>query len=82
MFLIWHKLTFMIYDSALFSKAIKLKRLFELKIPFRKAATIIGISSSTLHRIENGQIPDLLTYAKLCKWLKKDMNTFIKNGRQ
>ena len=81
MSLIWHKITVMVYDSALFSKTIKLKRLIELEIPIRKAATVICISSSTLCRIENGQIPDLLTYAKLCKWLKKDMNVFIKNRK-
>jgi len=35
----------------------------------RMAATEIGTSSATLSRIENGQIPDLETFSKICRWL-------------
>jgi len=38
----------------------------------REAAKLIGISPATLSRIENGKIPDLDTFAKLCKWLEID----------
>ena len=38
----------------------------------REAAKIIGISPATLSRIENGKIPDLDTFSKLCKWLELD----------
>jgi DNA-binding Xre family transcriptional regulator len=35
----------------------------------RAAAAEIGTSSATLSRIENGQIPDLETFTKICRWL-------------
>jgi len=35
----------------------------------RAAAAEIGTSPATLSRIENGQIPDLETFSKICKWL-------------
>jgi len=36
----------------------------------RKAAEEIGdVSPSTLSRIEQGRLPDLDTYMKLCRWL-------------
>jgi transcriptional regulator with XRE-family HTH domain len=38
----------------------------------RDASKIIGISPATLSRIENGKIPDLETFGKLCKWLELD----------
>lgn len=38
----------------------------------RKTAEEIGISPSTLSRIENGKLPDLDTFSKVCRWLKVD----------
>lgn len=38
----------------------------------REASGEIGISSATLSRIENGKVPDLDTFSKVCKWLKID----------
>jgi len=38
----------------------------------RETAKEIGISSATLSRIENGKLPDLETFSKLCQWLKVD----------
>ncbi len=38
----------------------------------REVAAEIGISSATLSRVENGKIPDLETFSKLCKWLNVD----------
>jgi transcriptional regulator with XRE-family HTH domain len=43
----------------------------------RTAAKKIGISPATLSRCENGSLPDLLTYAALCKWLGQSMDSFI-----
>lgn len=43
----------------------------------RAAAKEIGISSATLSRIENGNVPDLVTFASICKWLDKDPNLFL-----
>lgn len=38
----------------------------------REASKLIGISPATLSRIENGKVPDLDTFSKLCKWLELD----------
>lgn len=38
----------------------------------REAAKNIGISPATLSRIENGKVPDLDTFSKLCRWLDID----------
>ena len=38
----------------------------------RDVATEIGISSATLSRVENGKLPDLDTFSKMCRWLQVD----------
>ena len=38
----------------------------------REFARDIGISHATLSRIENGKLPDLDTFAKICAYLKLD----------
>ena len=38
----------------------------------RSAAAEIGTSAPTLSRIESGKMPDLQTFAKLCRWLELD----------
>src|SRR5579863_6949189 len=43
----------------------------------RAAATDVGISSATLSRVENGQMPDLETFARMCKWLGRDPREFL-----
>ena len=43
----------------------------------RAAASEIGISPATLSRIENGHVPDLATFAAICKWLGEDPSTFL-----
>jgi transcriptional regulator with XRE-family HTH domain len=42
----------------------------------RAAANEIGISPATLSRIENGNVPDLATFAAICRWLGEDPATF------
>jgi hypothetical protein len=66
------------FNAKAFSKAIKVKRIIELDQELRVVGEDIKVSASTLSRLENEHIPDLLTYAKVCKWLKKDMTEFIK----
>jgi len=36
----------------------------------RETAKAIGISHGTLSRLERGHLPDLETFAKVCKWLR------------
>ena len=38
----------------------------------RETAKLIGISHGTLSRLERGYLPDLETFAKVCKWLPID----------
>ena len=43
----------------------------------RAAAAAADVSSATFSRVENGHMPDLATFAKLCKWLDKDPREFL-----
>ena len=43
----------------------------------RETAKEIGINHSTLLRIENGLLPDLETFGKVCRWLEIDPGTFL-----
>jgi transcriptional regulator with XRE-family HTH domain len=47
------------------------------KKKLRETAREIGISPATLMRVENGRIPDIETFRKLCVWLKTDANSFL-----
>lgn len=42
------------------------------KVGIRTAAREIGLSPATLSRVENGQLPDLANFTKLCRWLEID----------
>jgi len=43
----------------------------------RAAAADAGVSHTTLARIEKGHVPDLETFAKICKWLERDPREFL-----
>jgi transcriptional regulator with XRE-family HTH domain len=43
----------------------------------RETAKEIGIGPATLMRIESGRIPDVETFGKICRWLKKDPAEFL-----
>jgi transcriptional regulator with XRE-family HTH domain len=43
----------------------------------RAAAVEAEVSSATFSRVENGHMPDLTTFAKLCKWLGRDPREFL-----
>lgn len=38
----------------------------------REVAKLIGISPATLSRVERGNLPDLETFGKICRWLSVD----------
>ena len=40
------------------------------------AEEIDGVSASTLSRIEQGKVPDVETFLKLCRWLGVPSDTF------
>lgn len=41
------------------------------------AIEIDGVSAPTLSRIEQGNLPDVETFIKLCKWLGVSTETFV-----
>ncbi len=43
----------------------------------RSAAAEVGTSAATLSRVENGHMPDLETFAKICGWLDRDPREFL-----
>ena len=43
----------------------------------RETSKEIGISPATLSRVENGKLPDLDTFRKICNWLNIDGGTIL-----
>lgn len=41
------------------------------------SAEMAGVSAATLSRIEQGKIPDVDTFIKICQWLNVTTDTFI-----
>ena len=41
------------------------------------AEEIGGVSAATLSRIEQGKIPDVDTFIKICKWLEVPSDSFV-----
>jgi transcriptional regulator with XRE-family HTH domain len=49
----------------------------------RTVAQEIGnVSAATLSRIEQGKIPDVDTFIKICKWLNVSTDTFIEGDKK
>lgn len=61
----------------------KLARMIRAKRGVRGLRTIAkeigGVSASTLSRVEQGKVPDLDTYIRLCKWLDVSADNFTLN---
>jgi transcriptional regulator with XRE-family HTH domain len=66
------------YDSESLKKDLRTKRIIQLNISMDDCAKSIGISKATLSRIENGNMPDLLNFFKVVKWLGNDSLKYIK----
>lgn len=63
----------------LFASAIKSKRGTK---GLRETASNIGnVSSATLSRIEQGNLPDVETFIKICKWLEVSTDNFVKGKK-
>lgn len=67
-----------VWNGEWFLKELKQKRLVEDNIDMRSLAKKINISPSTISRCENGHMPDLDSYAKLCHYIGQPMDAFIK----
>lgn len=44
------------------------------------ADEIEGVSFTTLSRIEQGKVPDVDTFIRICKWLNVSTDTFIQSN--
>ena len=66
-------------DSEKLSLMVKSKR---GKLGLRSASKEIGISAPTLSRIEQGNLPDIETYLKICEWLVVPSDYFTKAESQ
>lgn len=60
------------------ARDIRTKRTIENDIDLRKLAGETGVSFGTISRLENKRIPDIITLFKMCKWLGKPMDSYIK----
>lgn len=67
------------FDKEKFAKSLRQKRLIDEDVDLRVLAKKLKISASTLSRCENGRIPELMNYAKLCQWLNVPLQEFIKS---
>lgn len=43
----------------------------------RETAKVVGVSPATLSRVENGNVPDLETFGKICAWLGDDPSFYL-----
>lgn len=67
-------------DTELLASMLKSKRAGK---GLRATAQEIGnISAATLSRIEQGKVPDVDTFVKICKWLDVSTDTFIEGEKK
>ncbi|OLY95706.1 Helix-turn-helix [Cnuella takakiae] len=66
-------------NTEMLASAIKTKR--EKKGLRETAAEIGDISPATLSRVEQGNLPDVETFIKICKWLEVSTDTFVKGDK-
>lgn len=66
------------FDGVSFGKAIKKKRVFDLNVNLRDLAEELAVGHATLHRCEQGRMPDLKTFAIICEWLGEPQLSFHK----
>ena len=65
------------FNQALFSHKLRDKQ-YQLRLNVTAAAKEIGVSKSTLSRLNrDAGLPDVDSYFMCCKWLDIDMNFFF-----
>jgi len=62
------------FDTKKFAMALELSR---GRKSLRKASSLMGISSATLYRLENGQLPDMTTFVKCCQYMDVELDYFV-----
>jgi transcriptional regulator with XRE-family HTH domain len=72
----WEEIMTRVFDTQYLAALIKTKR---GNRGLREVAQEIGdVSPSTLSRIENGKVPDIDTFLRICAWLQVSSEEFIK----
>ena len=64
------------FNTKQFAKDIKTKRTIDNNLSLRQLSELLttktsSISAATISRVENENLPDIVTAAILCKWLGK-----------
>lgn len=66
------------FDTVSFAKALKTRRVIDLKLGLREVAKKTNTSPATLSRMENENTADIDNILKVCTWLKMPISNFIK----
>jgi transcriptional regulator with XRE-family HTH domain len=66
-----------VYDKEALKRDLRYKRIIELELSMDNCSKLIGVSKPTLSRLENGGMPDLMTFFKIIKWLNRDVREYI-----
>lgn len=73
------------YNGDLMAKYIKEARTIDKKndivMSFRQTSKVSGIPHVTLSRLQNGNAPDVETFATVCNWLGKPMSLFFNKSK-
>lgn len=71
----------LIFNGKQFGKALKQKRVMDDDNSLQVLSLKLGISAPTLSRLENGNTPDVTTYALLCRYLDVSMEEFFSEAK-
>lgn len=64
-------------DTEKLSSHVKAKR-EKLNLSLRQAGEASGVPHNSIHRIEDGKIPDVNNLIRVLSWLKSSLSKFIK----
>jgi transcriptional regulator with XRE-family HTH domain len=64
------------FDAALLGKHVLRKRMAKRQSQ-RATAAEIGVSASTLCRVETEYAPDIFSFGKICRWLGADPSIYL-----
>ncbi len=65
------------FDSKLLREKLIYKRCIVDDITLKQVSEQIGVSPPTLHRLEHGGIPDVITLYKVCFYIREPMELFF-----
>lgn len=54
------------------------RKMYDKRLNNRQASETIGVSKATMSRLVSGYYPDLITYAKVCKFLGCSLDKYVK----